>query len=96
MFIFFKRPKLPCEILKKSLFPFKYVDYTNVFLPDSVVELPKHIDNNNYFNNLLNDKQPSYGPIYSLKPVKFEMLKTYIEINLDNNFISPSSLLSVI
>ena len=37
-------------------------------------------------------KQPLFGPIYSLGPVKLETLKTYIDINLANGFIWPSSL----
>ena len=35
-------------------------------------------------------KQPLFGPIYSLGPVKLETLKTYIETNLANGFIQPS------
>ena len=38
----------------------------------------------------MNDRQPPYGPIYSLGPVELETLKTYIETNLKNSFIRPS------
>ena len=36
------------------------------------------------------DKQPLFGPIYSLGLVKLKILKTYIETNLANGFIRPS------
>lgn len=55
-----------------------------------MTKLPKHINMKNHFINLINDKQSPYGPIYILNPVEFEMLKTYIEINLGNGFIHPS------
>ena len=35
-------------------------------------------------------KQPPFGPIYSLRPVELEILKTYIKTNLANGFIRPS------
>ncbi len=38
----------------------------------------------------MDDWQPSYGPIYSLRPVELETLKAYIENNLANGFIKPS------
>ena len=34
-------------------------------------------------------QQSLFGPIYSLRLVKLETLKTYIKINLANNFIRP-------
>ena len=34
-------------------------------------------------------KQPSFGPIYNLRPVELEILKTYIKTNLANGFIRP-------
>ena len=59
---------------------------------DFIAKLPKHTGINNYFINLINIKQPFYDPIYSLKLLEFEILKTYIKINLANNFIRPSKL----
>ena len=38
----------------------------------------------------MDDQQPLYGPIYSLGPVKLEILKAYIKNNLANKFIKPS------
>ena len=45
---------------------------------------------NNYAIELVDDWQPSYGPIYSLGFVKLEILKACIENNLANGFIRPS------
>ena len=70
--------------------PFEYADYTNVFSPDSATELLEHTGINNHLIDLIDDKQPPYGPIYSLGLVELETLKTYIETNLANGFIRPS------
>ena len=70
--------------------PAEYSDFSNFFSSDSTVELLEYTGINNHPINLLNDKQPSYSPIYSLKPLDLEMLKTYIEANLASGFIRPS------
>ena len=70
--------------------PTKYSDFSNVFSSDSAAELPEHTGINDHPINLLDDKQPPYGPIYSLGPVELEMLKTYIKANLASGFIRPS------
>ena len=79
---------------KKVIVPLEYSDYANVFLEASATELPKHTSINDYSINLVDDKQSLYNPIYSLEPVEFEMLKTYIKTNLANGFIRPSQLLA--
>ena len=76
--------------VEEVIIPSEYTEYTDVFSSDSAAEPPKHTDINDYSINLIDDKQPPYGPIYSLRPVELETLKTYIEINLANNFIRPS------
>ncbi len=38
----------------------------------------------------MDDWQPPYGHIYSLRPVELETLKAYIENNLASGFIRPS------
>ena len=70
--------------------PLEYADYTNVFSPNSAAELPEHIGIDDHPIDLINDKQPPYGLIYSLGPVELETLKTYIKTNLANGFIRPS------
>ena len=77
------------DVKKVTISP-KYTDYTNVFSPDSATELPEHTGINNHPINLIDDKQPPYGPIYSLGSIELETLKTYIETNLANGFIRPS------
>ena len=68
----------------------EYADYTDVFSPDSVAELPNHTVINDHPIDLIDNKQPPYSSIYSLGPVELETLKTYIETNLANSFIRPS------
>ena len=76
--------------VKEVIIPTEYLDYINVFLPNSAAELPKHTGINDHPIDLIDDKQPPYRPIYSLRPVELETLKTYIETNLANGFIRPS------
>ncbi len=68
----------------------KYINFADVFLPKLVAEYPKHLGINNHTIKLVDDWQPSYGPIYYMRLVELETLKAYIEINLANNFIRPS------
>ena len=49
--------------------------------------IPERTGANENAIKLEKDKQLSYRHIYSLKPVKFKILKTYIKTNLANNFI---------
>ena len=67
--------------------PAEYSDFSNVFSLDSTAELPEHTRINNHPINLLDNKQPPYGPIYSPRPVESEILKTYIKANLASSFI---------
>ena len=76
--------KAPTEV------PAEYSNYSNVFLVENVAELPENTGMNKYAIELKEGKQPSFGPIYSLGPVEWETLKTYIETNLANGFIRPS------
>lgn len=69
-----------------------YSDFANVFSPDLASELPKHTWINNHAIELVKGQHPFYEPIYNLKPVELETLKTYIEINLINDFLRPSKL----
>ena len=64
----------------------KYSNYNNVLLVQNAVKLLKNTKINEYIIKL-KDKQPTFGLIYSLEPVELETLKTYIKINLANNFI---------
>ena len=79
--------------IKKVIVSSEYSDYTNVFSKASAVEVYKHTSINDHLIDLIDGKQPLYGPIYSLGLVELKMLKTYIETNLTNNFIQLSQLL---
>ena len=68
----------------------EYSNFSNVFFSDSAAELPEYTGINNHLINVLDNKQPSYSSIYSLKPVELKMLKIYIKANLTSNFIRPS------
>ena len=67
----------------------KYADFIDVFLLKLAIKLLKYTRINNYAIELVDNQQPLYDPIYSLRPVELEMLKTYIENNLASNFIRP-------
>ena len=83
------RPQMVGLIAKKSLIKIsaKYADFLNVFSPDLAFKLFKHTGINNHIIKLVNNQQLPYKPIYSLKSIKLETLKAYIEINLANGFI---------
>ncbi len=69
--------------------PSEYADFADVFSPKLAVELPEHTRINDYAIELMDDRQPPYGPIYSLRPVELEILKAYIQNNLASGFIRP-------
>lgn len=75
---------------EKVIVQLKYSDYANVILEASAIELPEHTNINDHPIDLVDDKQSSYDPIYSLGLMELKILKTYIEINLVNSFIQPS------
>ena len=83
-------------LTKKVKIPDKYSDFANVFLEEKALVLPECIELNEYAIDLEDNKQPPYGSIYSLGPVKLETLKTYIETHLKTGFIWPSSLSQVL
>ena len=76
--------KAPIEVLAE------YSDYSNFFSAEHTAELLENTGINEHAIKLEEGKQPLFGPIYSLGPIEFETLKTYIETNLANGFIRPS------
>lgn len=66
--------------------PIEYFDFADIFSPESVAEPPEHTKINDHLIELIDNWQPSYGPIYNLGPVELETLKTYIKANLANGF----------
>ena len=76
----FRRPQISGLMAKEALtkIPAKYSDFADVFSPDLASELLEHTEINNYAIKLVNGQQPPYGPIYNLKQVELETIKTYI------------------
>ena len=74
--------------------PVDYSNYSNVFSAENAAELLEHIGMNNNTIKPEKDKQPLFGPIYSLGTVELEILKTYIKTNLANDFIQTSNSLA--
>ena len=70
----------------------KYFNFADVFLEESTNVLLKQNGVNKYITKLKQGKQSLYRLIYSLRPVKFKIVKTYIKINLANGFIKASKL----
>lgn len=74
-------------LVEKNIVLAEYLNYAAVFLKKSVAKLSKQT----YINKYLIDPKPSnqllYKPNYSLKLVKVETFKIYIEIILANTFI---------
>ena len=65
----------------------EYSNYSDIFLAENIAKLPGNTRINEHAIKLVEDKQPLFGPIYSLEPVELKTLKTYIETNLANGFI---------
>ena len=70
--------------------PAEYCDYSNVFSAENIVELLENTGINDHAIELEEGKQPLFDPIYSLRPIELETLKTYIKTNLANSFIQIS------
>ena len=68
----------------------EYNEYSDVFSDSGAAELPKHWSADHAID-LIDGKQSSYDLIYNLNEVKLETLRGYIESNLANDFIRPST-----
>ena len=67
--------------------PPEYADYTKVLSPDLAMELLENTGINEHTIELVEDKQPPYGPIYSLGPVELQTLIAYIQPHLKTGLI---------
>ena len=85
-----KEAQIASLLIEEVKIPDKYSDFTDVFSEEKALMLLECIKLNKHAIDLEDGKQPSYGPIYSLGPVKLETLKTYIETHLKTGFIRPS------
>ena len=77
-------------LTEKVKIPNKYSDFTNVFSEKKALVLPECTDLNEHAIELEDGNQPPYGPIYSLRLVELETLKTYIKTHLKTRFIQSS------
>ena len=86
-----KQAQVGALLFDKALFevPADYSDYNNVFSAENATELLENIGINEYAIELEEGKQPLFSLSYNLGPIELETLKTYIKINLTNNFIRP-------
>ena len=85
-----KKAQIASLLTKKVKIPNKYSEFINVFSEEKALVLPERTKLNEHAIDLEDGKQSPYGPIYSLGPVEFETLKTYIETYLKTGFIWPS------
>ena len=67
----------------------KYADYADVFFLDLAMELSEKTGMNEHLIELIDRKQLSYGPIYTLNLMELETLKIYIKTHLKTGFIQP-------
>ena len=74
-------------IAKKVKISAQYSDFSDVFLEEKALVLLEITNLKQYAMKLQEGQQPFYWLIYNLGPVELKMLKTYIKINLANNFI---------
>ncbi len=69
--------------------PSEHADFSDVFSLKLAAKHLEHMRINNYAIELVDDWQPPYSFIYSLRSVELEILKAYIKNNLVNSFIRP-------
>ena len=82
-----KETQIAFLLTKEVKIPGKYLDFADIFSEKKILRLPERIKFNEHIIDLEYNKQPLYGPIYSLGPIELETLKTYIEIYLKTRFI---------
>lgn len=85
-----RKAEIALLIAKKVKIPKKYLDFSNIFSEKMALILLEITKLNQHTSKLHQFQQPPYEPIYSLGPIKLEILKTSIKINMANSFIQPS------
>ena len=69
--------------------PEAYKDFEDIFSIKNTSYLAPHKDHDHTID-LIDNKQPPYGPIYKLSKNKLSVLRVYIDKYLANGFIRPS------
>lgn len=72
-----------------TIFP-EYSHFAHLFSPELIAELSNYTGIKNHTIDLVHSKQPVYKLIYSLEPMKLEILQTYIKKNLVKSFVKLS------
>lgn len=88
-------PQISLLLMKKVIILTEYLYFADVFLKKLAKILPKQLGANKYAIQLEKSEQQFYKSIFSLELVELKIFKNYIEINLLNNFIKTSKLLSI-
>ena len=70
--------------------PTEYSNFANIFSPKLALEFPEYTGIHDHAIKLVDNWQALYGPIYSLRLIELETLKTYIKTSLANGIIGPS------
>lgn len=69
--------------------PQAYQDFAEVFSDADANKLPERTSHDHAID-LIDERQPSYCPIYNLSEVELTALRQYIDKHLANEFIRPS------
>lgn len=69
--------------------PLEYEDFKDVFDSDNADRLPENASHDHAID-LFPGKQPPHRPIYSLSPNELEVLRAYLQDNLNRGWIRPS------
>src|SRR5258708_33979685 len=73
-----------------SVIPMEYLEFRNVFSGDKANMLAPHRPYDLKIN-LEEGAKPFHGPIYSLSPPELSALREFLEENIKNSFIRPST-----
>ena len=73
----------------ESIMPKAYDEFKDVFSEENANIFPKHGEHDHAID-LIDGRQPPYGPIYNLSETELTTLRQYIDKNLANQFIRSS------
>lgn len=68
--------------------PSQYAEFADVFSEEKANELPEHGLHDHAID--INGKEPPFGPIYNLSSHELDVLRAYIDDNLEREWITPS------
>lgn len=85
-----RRTRIATTKAQETKVPEAYREFTDVFSDENAAELPEHGPHDHAID-LVEGKQPPYGPIYSLSETELTVLRAYLDTHLANGFIRPST-----